>query len=161
MMNSGQGIGELMLMKHAAGGMNPAENSQGIAAAPAQTAQKPSESALKILTNYFQNRGIPLQQGYAAVQKQLSEGLKLLQFKNSILAIKNLAEGVAQIHFFTVDTEMQLKEDIKHFVDLMRKAGIYKIYDKDADPIFIKAAREFGVTPAQPDNPQFKMMATL
>ena len=160
-MNSGQGIGELMLMKHAAGGMNPAENSQGIAAAPAQTAPKPSESALKILTNYFQNRGIPLQQGYAAVQKQLSEGLKLLQFKNSILAIKNLAEGVAQIHFFTVDTEMQLKEDIKHFVDLMRKAGIHKIYDKDADPIFIKAAREFGVTPAQPDNPQFKMMATL
>lgn len=157
-MNGGQGIGELMLMKSAMGGMNPAESSQGIASAPAQ---KPSESALKILTNYFQNRGIPLQQGYAAVQKELGEGLKLLQFKNSVLAIKHLGGGVAQIHFFTLDDEATLKEDIKHFIDLMRKAGIHTIYDKDQDPVFMQAAQEFGAQPQQSDNPQFKMMATL
>jgi len=158
MVNGGQGIGELMLMKHAAGGMNPAESNQGIASAPAQ---KPSESALKILSSYFQNRGIPLQQGYAAVQKELGEGLKLLQFKNSILAIKNLGNGVAQIHFFTTDTHEQLAQDIKHFIDLMRKGGIHTVYDKDADPVFMQAAQEFGAQPQQSDNPQFKMMATL
>jgi len=161
MVNGGQGIGELMLMKSAMGGMNPAESNQGIASAPAAPAQKPSESALKILTNYFQNRGIPLQQGYAAVQKELGEGLKLLQFQNSILAIKNLGNGVAQIHFFTTDVEAKLKEDIKHFINLLRKGGIHTVYDKDADPVFMQAAQEFGAQPQQSDNPQFKMMATL
>ena len=153
-----QGIGELMLMKSAMGGMNPAESNQGIAAAPAQ---KPSTSALKILTSYFQNRGIPLQQGYAAVQKELGEGLKLLQFQNSILAIKDLGQGVAQIHFFTTDTHEQLAQDIKHFIDLMRKAGIHTVYDKDADPVFMQAAQEFGVQSQPSDQPQFKLMATL
>jgi len=159
-MNGGQGIGELMLMKSAMGGMNPAESNQGIAGAPAAL-QKPSTSALKILTSYFQNRGIPLQQGYAAVQKELGQGLKLLQFKNSLLAIKDLGQGMAQIHFFTTDIQQQLKQDIKHFIDLMRKAGIHTVYDKDADPVFMQAAKEFGAQPQQSDNPQFKMMATL
>jgi hypothetical protein len=157
MVNGGQGIGELMLMRSAMGGQNMAEsNSQGIAGA-----QKPTASALKILSSYFQNRGIPLQQGYAKVQQELGEGVRLLQFKNSILAIKNLGDGVAQIHFFTLDTAIQLKQDIKHFIDLMRKAGIHTIYDKDADPIFMQSAQEFGAQPRPSDNPQFKLMATL
>jgi hypothetical protein len=158
MVNGGQGIGELMLMRSAMGGPNMAGSnpSQGIAAA-----KKPSASAIKILTNYFQTRGIPLQQGLAAVQKELSQGLRLMQYGNSVLAIKDLGQGVAQIHFFTVDTEGQLKEDIKHFVDLMRKAGIHTIYDKDADPVFMQAAKEFGVDVQQSDNPQFKLKATL
>ena len=84
-----------------------------------------------------------------------------MQFQNSILAIKNLGNGVAQIHFFTTDTHEQLVQDIKHFIDLMRKAGIHTIYDKDQDPVFMQAAQEFGAQPQQSDNPQFKMMATL
>ena len=153
-----QGIGEQMLMKSAMGGLGNTPQ-----AAPTQPvgAGKPSSSAIQILTNYFQNRGIPLQQGMAAVQQELNEGLKLMQFKNSLLAIKNLDHGTSQIHFFTLDTQEQLKEDIKHFVDLLRKAGIHTIYDKDADPTFMQAAQPMGVTAQQSDNPKFKLKATL
>ena len=157
MMNGGQGIGELMLMKSA---MGDAGNNPQQAPAPAGL-QKPQESALKILTNYFQNRGIPLQQGMAAVQKQIAEGLKLLQFKNSVMAIKELEQGVAQIHFFTLDTQDKLMEDVAHFVQLLRKAGIHTIYDKDADPVFMQAAQQVGVKIEQPDRPEFKLKATL
>ena len=157
MMNGGQGIGELMLMKSAMGG---AENKPQQATAQAGI-QKPPESALKILTNYFQNRGIPLQQGMQAVQAQIKEGLRLLQFKNSLMAIKELGQGTAQIHFFSLDTQQQLKEDVKHFIDLLRKGGIHTIYDKDADPTFMQAAQEFGVQIQQPDRPEFKLKATL
>ena len=155
------GIGEALLMHTAMGGNNAGIGALSPSAAPAQAPNKPSASAVKILTNYFQNRGIPLQQGMATVQKEIGEGLQLQQFKNSILAIKHLGNGVAQIHFFTLDTEAQLKEDIKHFIDLMRKAGIHTVYDKDADPVFMQAAQEFGAQPQQSDNQQFKMMATL
>jgi hypothetical protein len=155
------GIGEALLMHTAMGGGNAGIGALSPSAAPAQAPNRPVASALKILTNYFQNRGIPLQQGMAAVQKELDEGLQLLQYKNSILAIKDLGQGVAQIHFFTLDTEAQLKEDIKHFINLMRKAGIHTIYDRDADPVFMQAAQEFGAQPQQSDNQQFKMMATL
>jgi len=153
-----QGIGEQMLMKSAMGGLGNTPQ-----AAPAQPvgAGKPSSSAIQILTNYFQNRGIPLQQGMVAVQQELNEGLKLMQFKNSLLAIKNLDHGTAQIHFFTLDTEAQLSEDIKHFIDLMRKAGIHKVYSSDADPVFTQAIQEFGGQSQQSDNPKFKLMATL
>ena len=161
MMNGGQGIGELMLMKSAMGGAENNPQQAPMQAPVSAGIQKPQESALKILTNYFQNRGIPLQQGMAAVQKQIAEGLKLLQFKNSVMAIKELEKGVAQIHFFSLDTQEQLKEDIQHFIDLLRKAGVHTIYDKDADPTFMQAAQQLGVKIQQPDRPEFKLKATL
>jgi len=149
------GIGEAMLMHSAMGGANAQ-----IASAP-PAASKPAASAIRILTNYFQNRGIPLQQGMAAVQKEIGEGLQLLQYKNSIMAVKEMGKGVAQIHFFTLDTEAQLKEDVKHFVNLLRKAGIHTVYIRDADPVFLQAAQEFGVAAGQSDQPQFKVKAML
>ena len=158
------GIGAAMLMKHA---MGDNAGNAGISALnpsmpPAQMApEKPAASALKILTNYFQNRGIPIPQGMAAVQKEISEGLQLLQFRQSIMAIKEMGQGVAQIHFFTLDTQEQLSKDVKHFINLLRKAGIHTIYDKDADPVFMQAAQPMGVTAQQSDQPQFKLMATL
>jgi hypothetical protein len=149
------GIGEAMLMHSAMGNANAQ-----IASAP-PAANKPAASAIRILTNYFQNRGIPLQQGMAAVQKEIGEGLQLLQYKNSIMAVKEMGKGVAQIHFFTLDTEAQLKEDVKHFVNLLRKAGIHTVYIRDADPVFLQAAQEFGVAAGQSDQPQFKVKAML
>ena len=87
----------------------------------------------KVIMHYFQNRGIPLNVGMQAVQKQLAEGLKLIPYKNSVMGLKMLSKDVAQIHFFTTDTADELDADIRFFVEQLKQAGIHTIYDSEME----------------------------
>jgi hypothetical protein len=115
----------------------------------------------KVIMHYFQNRGIPLNVGLQAVQKQLAEGLKLIPYKNSVMGLKMLSNDVAQIHFFTTDTADQLDADIRFFVDQLKKAGIHTIYDSEMDPLVAQALSKDSVQIMQSDNPKYKFKATL
>jgi hypothetical protein len=46
----------------------------------------------RVIMHYFQNRGIPLNVGLQAVQKQLAEGLKLIPYKNSVMGLKSFPQ---------------------------------------------------------------------
>jgi hypothetical protein len=115
----------------------------------------------KVIMNYFQNRGIPLSEGFKAVQKQLAEGLKLIPYKNSVMGLKMLSKGVAQIHFFTIDTEAQLDADIKFFVEQLKQTGIHTIYDSEMDPLSAQALQSDGARIEKSDNPKYQFKATL
>ena len=75
-----------------------------------------TEKIAKILENYFNNRGIPLDIGMQNVQQEVSEGLKLVPFEDSVMGYKMLKPGVAQVHFFTIATVQDLSNDIQYFV---------------------------------------------
>jgi hypothetical protein len=115
----------------------------------------------RIIMHYFQNRGIPLNVGMQAVQKQLAEGLKLIPYKNSVMGLKMLSKDVAQIHFFTTDTADQLDADIRFFVDKLKEAGIRTVYDSEMDPLVAQALTKDGSQIMQSDNPKYKLKATL
>jgi hypothetical protein len=115
----------------------------------------------KVIMHYFQNRGIPLAQGLQGVQKELQQGLKLIPYKNSVMGLKMLSPAVAQIHFFTTDTEDQLFADIRFFVDQLKQAGIHTIYDSVMDPLMAQALQADGVKIEQSDNPKYKFKASL
>jgi hypothetical protein len=115
----------------------------------------------KVIMHYFQNRGIPLAQGLQGVQKELAQGLKLIPYKNSVMGLKMLSPEVAQIHFFTTDTEAQLFADIRFFVAQLKQAGIHTIYDSVMDPLMAQALQADGVKIEQSDNPKYKFKASL
>lgn len=115
----------------------------------------------RVIMHYFQNRGIPLNVGMQAVQKQLAEGLKLIPYKNSVMGLKMLSRDVAQIHFFTTDTADQLDADIRFFVDKLKEAGVRTVYDSEMDPLMAQALTKDGAQIMQSDNPKYKFKATL
>jgi len=115
----------------------------------------------RVIMHYFKNRGIPLNIGMQAVQKQLSDGLKLIPYKNSVMGLKMLSSAVAQVHFFTTDTAAQLDADIRFFVTQLKKAGVHTVYDSEMDPLMAQALAKDGAQIMQSDNPKYKFKASI
>jgi len=115
----------------------------------------------KVIMHYFQNRGIPTDKGLAAVQKELSEGLKLIPHGQSVMGLKMLGQGVAKVHFFTMGTEQQLDADIQFFATQLQQMGIRTIYDTELDPMSAKGLQMVGYQIQQSDQKQFKFKASI
>jgi len=115
----------------------------------------------KILGNYFQNRGIPMDVGMQSVKKEVSEGLKLVPFEDSVMGYKVLQPGVAQVHFFTIGSVQELSNDIQYFVKELKKVGIRTIYDSEPAPVTTTTLKETGARIEQSDIPKYKFKATI
>jgi hypothetical protein len=115
----------------------------------------------KVIMHYFQNRRIPIDKGLAAVQKELSEGLKLIPHGQSVMGLKMLGQGVAKVHFFTMGTEAQLDADIAFFAAQLQQMGIRTIYDTELDPMSAKGLEMAGYRTQQSDQQQYKFKATI
>lgn len=141
-----QGIGALgNLQAQMGGGQLPGQNT----------------AVNKVIMHYFQNRGIPLDKGLAAVQKELAEGLKLTAHGQSVMGLKMLGQGVAKVHFFTMGTEAQLDADIQFFAAQLQQMGIRTIYDTELDPMSVKGLQMAGYQPQQSDQQQYKFKASI
>lgn len=120
-----------------------------------------TDKVAKILANYFNNRGIPLDAGMDSVKKEVAEGLKLVPFEDSVMGYKTIKPGVAQVHFFTIATPQDLSNDIQYFMMELKKAGINTIYDTEPAPVTTTTLRESGAMVQQSDNPKYKLKATI
>lgn len=120
-----------------------------------------TEKIAKILENYFNNRGIPLEIGMQGVRKEVSEGLKLVPFEDSVMGYKMLKPGVAQVHFFTIATPQDLSNDIVYFVQELRKVGVRTIYDTEPAPVTTTTLKESGARIEPSDIPKYKLKATI
>lgn len=115
----------------------------------------------KIISNYFQNRGIPLQVGLAELKKEVANGLKFVQFEDSVMAYKILSPGVAQIHFFTIATIQQLADDMRYFIAELKNMGIKTVYDTEPAPVTTESFKRYGGKLERSDNPKYKFKATI
>jgi len=115
----------------------------------------------KILGNYFNNRGIPMDVGMQSVKKEVSEGLKLVPFEDSVMGYKMLKPGVAQVHFFTIATVQDLSNDIQYFVKELKKVGVRTIYDSEPAPVTTTTLKETGARIEESDIPKYKFKATI
>ena len=122
---------------------------------------KSSEKTNRVLANYFKNRGIPLEAGMQGVQKELSEGLKLVSYESSVMGFKPLGKGMGQVHFFTIGTMKDLADDMKYFVKQLKGNDIKIIYDRSPAPITSAVLQKMGATVEKSDNPKFPFKATL
>lgn len=120
-----------------------------------------TEKVAKILENYFNNRGIPLDVGMQGVRDEVKQGLKLVPFEDSVMGYKMIKPATAQVHFFTIATPQELSNDIQYFVAELKKVGVNTIYDSEPAPVTTTTLRESGARLEQSDIPKFKLKATI
>lgn len=144
-------------------GAMPGYQAQGYAKGGLAGANKQIEQTqvMKVIANYFQNQGLPVEQAMKGVQKEIDNGLQLIPFESSVMGFKPLDETTAQIHFFTVGTMKDLADDMKYFYDYLKKKGIKTVYDSIPAPITTQMFDRLGATIVKSDNPKYKFKATI
>lgn len=151
--------------------INQANQARGLPAYQAQSFAKGGLAAandnikqiqtLKVIAHYFQNMGIPVKPAMAGVKKEMQNGLQLVPYESSVMGMKDLGNGTAQVHFFTVGTVKSLADDMKYFYNYLKKAGIKVIYDTAPAPVTFETLKKLGAYIEKSDLPKFKMKATL
>jgi len=116
---------------------------------------------MKVIANYFKNKGLPVEPALQGVKKEIANGLQLIPFESSVMGFKPLGKGVAQIHFFTVGTIQDLANDIQYFYDYLKKKGINTVYDSIPAPVTIQMFQQLGAKVMQSDNTKYKFKAQI
>jgi len=116
---------------------------------------------MKVIANYFQNNGIPVEAALKGVKKEIQNGLQLIPFESSVMGFKPLGKGVAQIHFFTVGTMQDLANDMRYFFKYLKENGINTVYDSIPAPITADMLQRLGARPEKSDNPKYKYKARI
>ena len=116
---------------------------------------------MKVIANYFRNLGLPVEKALAGVKKEIEDGLKLVPFESSVMGMKDLGNGVAQIHFFTVGTMKDLANDMQFFYKYLKDRGINTVYDSIPSPITIEMLQKLGARVVKTDNPKYKFKAMI
>lgn len=116
---------------------------------------------MKVIANYFKNKGLPVDKAMAGVQKEIENGLQLIPFESSVMGFKPLGKNVAQIHFFTVGTIQDLANDMRFFYRFLKDKGITTVYDSIPAPITIQMFQQLGAQIMRSDNPKYKFKASI
>ena len=116
---------------------------------------------LKVIANYFKNKGLPVEPAMAGVKKEMAAGLQLIPFESSVMGFKPLGKNVAQIHFFTVGTIKDLANDMQFFYKFLKDKGITTVYDSIPAPITIQMFQQLGAQVMRSDNPKYKFKASI
>jgi hypothetical protein len=130
----------------------------GLAGANEQIKQT---QVMKVIANYFKNKGLPVEPAMAGVQKEIENGLQLIPFESSVMGLKDLGKGVAQIHFFTVGTMQDLANDMQYFYKYLKSKGINTVYDSIPAPITTQIFQKLGAQIEKSDNPKYQFKATI
>jgi hypothetical protein len=116
---------------------------------------------MKVIANYFKNKGLPVEPAMAGVQKEIENGLQLIPFESSVMGFKPLGKDVAQIHFFTVGTMRDLANDMQFFYKFLKDKGIRTVYDSIPAPITVQMFQQLGARVMESDNPKYKFKASI
>jgi hypothetical protein len=140
-------------------GMQPQQFAKGGLAAANSQIEK--TQVMKVIANYFKNKGLPVEPAMAGVQKEIENGLQLIPFESSVMGFKPIGNGTAQIHFFTVGTMQDLANDMQYFYKYLKDNGINTVYDSIPAPITTEIFDRLGATIVKSDKPEFKFKATI
>jgi hypothetical protein len=130
----------------------------GLAGANQQIQQT---QVMKVIANYFKNKGLPVDLAMQGVQKEIQNGLQLIPFESSVMGFKPLGKATAQIHFFTVGTMQDLANDMKYFYKYLKDKGINTVYDSIPAPITTQMFQKLGAKVEKSDNPKYQFKATI
>lgn len=130
----------------------------GLAAANKQIEQT---QVMKVFEHYFQNLGVDVNEGMNNLKKEIAQGLELVPFESSVMGYKDLGNGSAQIHFFTVGTLKDLTDDMQYFYKYLKNQGVKTVYDTLPAPITTEMLVKLGARVEKSDNPKYKLKATI
>lgn len=88
-----------------------------------------------------------------------SKDALLLKYGDSVLFLKRIGAGEAELHLFTVDSPRALVSALKDFVAKVRASDLKKVYGKADNQQIVQALKMVGVQVSDSDKPKYNWMA--
>ena len=95
----------------------------------------------------------------AASIKIRQQGLMPVQFKDSVMLFKPLAEGVGYVYFVTADSPLNAISSFKHFKHNLDKSGVHTVYMEQQNPMILKTLERSGIHPEPSNLGRYALMA--
>lgn len=85
----------------------------------------------------------------------------LLQAGNSVLLLRRLDNGGAELHLFTVDSPLSVAKALKHFIGIIRQTNLTAVYGKADNQEVLQLLKRLGVEVEESDLPEYNWMARV
>lgn len=116
----------------------------------------------EIITADCQQHGVDAQKVLAFIASKIHERKgSLMSAGNSILVLINIGDHAVELHLFTQDSPMQLMKNLPHFIEVIRKTPIKRVYGKADNPGIVQMLTRLGVDVEHSDKHQYNWMAKV
>lgn len=106
--------------------------------------------------------GVDGQSLLAGIKRQLQSGeATMLRSGNSLLILRRLGDGNAELHLFTVDSGVGVARAVKDFIDKIRASDIQAVYGNADNTQILSLLKMFGVEVGDSDLPQYNWRAEV
>ena len=96
---------------------------------------------------------------------QLNEQGKLfmLQENNTVAVLISIGDKIVEAHLFSVDKPLIMARSLKTILEELKRSHLDRMYSNvdDDTPKLLALMKNFGITPAQSDKPEYVWMADL
>lgn len=96
---------------------------------------------------------------------QLNEQGKLfmLQENNTVAVLISIGDKIVEAHLFSVDKPLVMARSLKTILEELKRSHLDRMYSNvdDDTPKLLALMKNFGITPAQSDKPEYVWMADL
>lgn len=99
----------------------------------------------------------PILNKYARLLK--NKDAILMQSGNTVLYLRKIDKGLAELHLYTVDQPMAMIRALQEFIAKIRRSDLNAVYGKADNLQIIQVLRSLGVDVVESDLPQYNWKA--
>lgn len=85
----------------------------------------------------------------------------LMQSGNTLLVLRKLDNGGAELHLFTADSPLAMSKALKHFIGIIRRTQLNRVYGKVDNQEVLQLLKRLGVDVQDSDLPEYNWMAPV
>lgn len=97
---------------------------------------------------------------YVAHEVQSGKGVTMAAGE-SVLLVVNIGNNHAELHLYTQDSPLQLMKSVQHFIEVIRKSPLKRVYGKADNPGIVQMLSRLGVDVEHSDIPKYNWMAKV
>ena len=116
----------------------------------------------EIITADAQRNGVDPRLVLGSIKPDLvSKKATLIQSGDSVLVVKMISKGIAELHLFTVEPIRTLIESIKEFISQIKQSGIKTVYGNADNEMILKILESAGVPVMESDREGYNWKADV
>lgn len=119
---------------------------------------KPSE----IITQDVERRKGDPKAVLSSISKLVKDNAAImLSTEGSVLLVRRLGEGLAELHLFTVESPLSLAKSLKTFIEKIKQSDIKTVYGQAENPQIVKLLQSLGVKVSDSNLPNYNWKADV
>lgn len=117
-------------------------------------------NADEIILQDAQSHGVNGQQLLAGLKRLLASGEAIvLRSGNSVLILRKLGDGKAELHLFSADSGVGVARAVQDFIGKIRNSDIQQVYGKADNDGILRLLKMMGVNVTESDIPGYNWTA--